>query len=87
MYSFRAHMAVENHHIVEYGAMQDPAHSRTAFVYNATDWVTMRNIAVSANYENQLSWTNKFEEENDKLTQRRLSKFAKCHLFLNSNNQ
>ena len=68
IYTFPAHMAVENHHIVEYGAMQDPAHSRTMFVHNASDWVTMRNIAVSANYENQLSWANKVEEENEKLT-------------------
>ena len=67
--------------------MQDPAHSRTMFVHNASDWVTMRNIAASANYENQLSWTNKVEDENDKLTQRRHSKSTKCHLFLNSNNQ
>ena len=29
MYTFRAHRSVENHHIVEYGAMQDPAHPRT----------------------------------------------------------
>ena len=83
MHSFPAHMTVENHRIVKYGAMHDPAHSSTMFAHNATDWVTMRNIAVSANYENQLSWTNKFEEENDKLTQRRHSKFTKCHLFLN----
>ena len=79
MYTFRAHRSVENHHIVEHGAMQNPAHSRTMFVHNASDWVTMRNISVSANYESQLTWTNKFEEENDKLTQRRHSKFAKCH--------
>ena len=52
MYTFRAHRAVENHHIVEYSAMQDPAHSRTMFVHNASDWVAIRNIAVSANYEN-----------------------------------
>ena len=87
MYTFRAHRAVENHHIVEYSAMQDPAHSRIMFVLNASDWVTMRNIAVSANYENQLSLTNKVEEENDRLTQRRHSKSTKWHLFLISNNQ
>ena len=57
------------------------------FVHNASDWVTMRNISVSANYENQLTWTNKVVEENDKLTQRRHSKPTKWHLFLNSNNQ
>ena len=87
MHSFPAHMAVENHRIVAYGAMQNPAHSRTMFVHNASDWVTRRNISVSAIYESQLTWTNKIEEENDKLTQRRHSKSTKCHLFLNSNNQ
>ena len=87
MYTFRAHRSVENHHILEYGAMQNPAHSITMFVHNASDWVTMRNIAVSANYENQLSLTNKVEEENHKLTQRRHSKSTKWHLFLISNIQ
>ena len=80
-------MAVENHNIAEYGAMLDSAHSITMFVHNASDWVTMTNIPVSANYENQLPWTNKVDEENDKLTQRRHSKSTKWHLFLNSNKQ
>ena len=87
MYTFQACLAVENQHILEYGAMLDSAHSRTMFVYNASDWVTIRNIAVSANYKNQLSWTNKVDEENDKLTRRRHSKSGKWHLFLNFNRQ
>ena len=80
MYSSRAHMAVENHGILEYGAMQDSAHSRTMFVHNASDCFTMKNIAVSANYENQLSWTSKVEEENDKLTQKETFKVHKVPL-------
>lgn len=61
--STRAPMTEWNHHhpagIAKNGITADLAHSRKLVVKNATDWATMRNIAVSPNTENHLSRNNK----------------------------